>query len=83
MRVTVTCTQPRPLWSSRREASDEWPLVTSRAVQIPGIKFGWQPDPLRGVGDLLGDRVADVSEFVDALTRVADGVWGKETRSVL
>lgn len=56
----------------RRVAPDTGVLVFSQYVEEPAaqelLALG-----ARGVGYLLKDRVADVSEFIDAVTRVARG----------
>jgi DNA-binding NarL/FixJ family response regulator len=56
----------------RREQPDVGMLVFSQYVET---RYASEllAGSARGVGYLLKDRVADVREFVDALTRVADG----------
>jgi DNA-binding NarL/FixJ family response regulator len=59
-----------------RAIHERWPevgvLVFSQYIETQAAAelFAWAPG---GVGYLLKDRVADVSEFIDAITRVAQG----------
>lgn len=56
----------------RADAPDQGVLLFSQYVETHYARQLLAGDA-RGVGYLLKDRVADVSDFIDALTRIADG----------
>jgi DNA-binding NarL/FixJ family response regulator len=56
----------------REKYPDTAVLVLSQYVEI-GLAMKLLSDSAEGAGYLLKDRISDVSEFVDAVRRVADG----------